>query len=913
MADSGNRRVKKMTPSGMVAFVADNGVAGFADGPAQVAQFRNPVGVCVDGKGNAYIADFDDHRIRRISAFGEVTTYAGSGVPGYPDDARLVAQFNMPNDLALDSSGNLYVTEFQNNTVRKVTPAGVVSTWAGNGTVGFQDGIGTAARFNQPGGIAINSFGNLFVSEWGGNRIRQITPRQAVSTLAGNGAAALRDGQGRNAQFQNPDGIVVGTGRNIYIADNRNHAIRRLEPSGYVWTIAGTGTLGFVDGPGLTVQFGNPSGIGWGKDGALYVTDGLNHAVRQVAWGLTNGSSVVLRRLPAQYVPGHDVVVTLEAHPPADMVSFAIEDRAPAGWTFANADAGGVFDSVNSKVKFGPFFDNRVRALTYVLRAPGAETGAKQFSGTVSSSGSELAIAGDSVIEMGLLHPADLAPADRRLSNDEMTAYAIAWKNGTAWPAEPKVIPISYLTRAGGLSTEGEAYRYDGTSGSAPLRWVSTGAGSQPTRAPYQVAAVSNPVINDLWDINQGAVVRASSPTLLAGSPARPMDPRDLFGGTFSGGEQGFAAHVMFADGFPDNYVHYVEWTTPVPVIVRSFNLWANGDGSLQTREMGSFRLLAKSPGASEFDLVLYAFTPTHPYTYADGIGPLLIKAEITPVTAYQFRAEFGNWNALGMRQGPRVIELDGFGEAAPPGCTRTLPALYVPGQMVSVVLEAHPPAGRISYAIEEGVPAGWAFLAAKEGGTFDSAHNKLRFGPFFDPGVKVLAYSLRAPSGETGVKLFNGTFSNNGSDSAIQGPGTLPMGLLHPADVSPADWRININEVTAYGAAWRKGTAWPVEPRLIPIGYVTRAGTLWRSGEAYRYDPSAGTDPMWWVSSGAGPKAACVPTANRIRLAGAGVSTAVSEMPLAYVPNQPVLVQIRTQPAASVMSFAVEDQPPAG
>jgi sugar lactone lactonase YvrE len=398
IADQNNHRIKRMTPVGQVSIVAGSGVAGFADGPAATAQFRTPAGVCVDSSGNAYVADSGNNRIRRITADGQVSTVAGTGTPGYSDGAGTRVQFNAPDDLVVDKAGDLFVTDSQNHAVRKITPTGVVTTVAGNGTAGAADGAGTNAFFNQPMGIAIDPAGNLFVTEWSGQRVRKVDTNGVVTTVAGDGTAGLHDDWGTAAKFDNPDGIVVGTDGNIYVADNGNNAIRRLDTDGYVFTIAGMYASGFVDGNGQAAQFLNPTGIGWGKDGTLFVIDGGNNAVRQIVWGLIKPTGMVVRHLPALYAPGGQLQVVLEVHPPPAVTSYTVADTVPPGWTFASVSDNGVWDNAGGNVTFGPILNNRVRMLSYTLQVPAGESGSKQFSGTFSPDGTGVAILGDSQI-----------------------------------------------------------------------------------------------------------------------------------------------------------------------------------------------------------------------------------------------------------------------------------------------------------------------------------------------------------------------------------------------------------------------------------------------------------------------------------------------------------------------------------
>jgi formylglycine-generating enzyme required for sulfatase activity/sugar lactone lactonase YvrE len=282
VADSGNHRIRKVNPAGNVSTIAGSGLSGYRDGRAETAMFCFPMGVCVDSHGIVYVADTGQSRIRKITPAGEVGTVAGSGLRGYVDGVGIDARFNFPQDLAADSAGNLFVADYGNHTIRKIALDGTVSTWAGNGAAGYANGLGATARLNEPGGITIDGSGNLYVGEWGNQRIRKISPAGQVTTLAGSGVAGFADGVGLQAQFSTPGWMVVDPLGNLFVAEHDNHAIRRVSSSGIVETVAGTGTIGFADGDGAHAQFWAPDGIGMTLGGVLYVTDQGNSRLRQI-------------------------------------------------------------------------------------------------------------------------------------------------------------------------------------------------------------------------------------------------------------------------------------------------------------------------------------------------------------------------------------------------------------------------------------------------------------------------------------------------------------------------------------------------------------------------------------------------------------------------------------------------------
>ena len=179
--------------SWVVNTFAGTGTAGFANGANTAAQFNNPIGVAVDSSGNLYVADTDGHRIRKITSTGVVTTLAGTGTAGHHDGTGTATRFNFPHGVAVDSSGILYVVDTDNHRIRKITSTGKVTTLAGTGTAGHHDGTGTATQFNFPHGVAVDSSGILYVADTDNHRIRKISSAGVVTTLAGTGTAELRE------------------------------------------------------------------------------------------------------------------------------------------------------------------------------------------------------------------------------------------------------------------------------------------------------------------------------------------------------------------------------------------------------------------------------------------------------------------------------------------------------------------------------------------------------------------------------------------------------------------------------------------------------------------------------------------------------------------------------------------------
>ncbi|MHB8520044.1 MAG: NHL repeat-containing protein [Limisphaerales bacterium] len=292
VADSGNQTIRKVTPAGVVTTVAGlAGGKGSVDGMGSAARFYGPSGVAVDGAGNAYVADTYNNTIRKVTAAGVVTTLAGlANSSGSVDGTGSVARFWVPSGVALDSVGNLYVADTYNNTIRKVTPLGtnwVVTTLAGlAGGFGFSvDGTGSAARFNGPSGVVVDGTGNVYVADTYNNTIRKVAPAGVVTTLAGRaGYGGSADGTGSAARFYGPSGVAVDSAGNLYVADTYpNSTIRKVTPTGVVTTLAGVaGYGGSADGTGSAARFNSPSSVAVDSAGNVFVADSGNETIRKV-------------------------------------------------------------------------------------------------------------------------------------------------------------------------------------------------------------------------------------------------------------------------------------------------------------------------------------------------------------------------------------------------------------------------------------------------------------------------------------------------------------------------------------------------------------------------------------------------------------------------------------------------------
>ncbi|MFD0041190.1 NHL repeat-containing protein, partial [Streptomyces anulatus] len=274
-----------------ISTVAGTGVAGFKgdNEPAVAAQLNRPYGIAVDSAGSVYFSDHSNHRIRRVTTDGKINTVAGAAA-GFRGDAgpAVSAQLNGPREVAVDRAGAVYVADSSNHRVRKITADGQISTVAGSGVAGFggDGGPATAARLNLPMGVAVDSAGALYVCDYHNQRVRKITADGQISTVAGSGVAGFAGdgGSAVTAQLRNPYAVVVNSDGELFIADSSNHRVRKITADGQISTVAGTGSAGYGgdDGPATSAKLNTPLGVVVDSTGVLYISDYQNHRVRKV-------------------------------------------------------------------------------------------------------------------------------------------------------------------------------------------------------------------------------------------------------------------------------------------------------------------------------------------------------------------------------------------------------------------------------------------------------------------------------------------------------------------------------------------------------------------------------------------------------------------------------------------------------
>ncbi len=363
-----------------VSHLAGDGYPGFVDGPAGqyiANQFNQPWGVATDALGNLFVADMSNNRIAKIDPNGNVTNVAGDGTAGFLDGDAATARFWGPQSVAVDGQGNIVVADTTNLRIRRIDTQGHVTTLAGNGTLGFVDGSGATAQFRQPIGVAFDLAGNVLVADETNNRIRKIDANGNVSTFAGNGTGSFADGPAENAEFYLPSGVVVDGQGNVFVADQGNSRVRKIDAQGNVTTVAGNGHVGHMDGtggPNGTAEFDTPLGVTLDNQGNIFVADKLDESVRKIdpngnvtswaGWGSPSATGAAIFLYPTSVVfsaltnevfvadSGHNCIRRVEANLNVSIVSGgAAEFELP--WGVAIDSQGSLFvaDTNNNRIR----------------------------------------------------------------------------------------------------------------------------------------------------------------------------------------------------------------------------------------------------------------------------------------------------------------------------------------------------------------------------------------------------------------------------------------------------------------------------------------------------------------------------------------------------------------------------------
>ena len=293
IVDNYNNRVRKVNTSGIISTIVGNGTAGYIGdgGQATAAEIKNSAGIALDAAGNVYIADAGNNCIRKVNTAGIISTIAGNGISGFSGDGgqATAAELSLPTAVAIDTHGNFYISDDYNQRIRIVNTAGIINTFAGNGTNGFggDGGQATAAELFYPIGLTLDAVDNLYIADSQNQRIRKVNTLGIISTIAGNGIQGYSGDGGiaTAAELKYPNGVAIdGTG-NIYIADDVNNRIRKVNTAGIISTLAGNGTAGFSGdcGNAITAELSDPNIVVVDASGNLYIADYANNRIRMIS------------------------------------------------------------------------------------------------------------------------------------------------------------------------------------------------------------------------------------------------------------------------------------------------------------------------------------------------------------------------------------------------------------------------------------------------------------------------------------------------------------------------------------------------------------------------------------------------------------------------------------------------------
>ena len=451
IADTLNHRIREVSGAGVITTVAGTGVQGFSGDSFQAtsATLSGPTGVAVDSDGNLYIADTLNHRIRKVSSSGVITTVAGGGTSLGDNVAATKAQLGSSLSIALDSAGILYIADTDNNRIRKVSNS-VITTVAGNGTRGFSgdNGPPTGARLDLPSAVAVDSAGNLYIADTDNNRIREVS-NGVITTVAGGRTSLGDNGPATSAQLNAPTGVTVDPAGNLYIADSGNARIRKVS-NAVITTVAGNGTQGFSGDNGLatSAQLVNPYGLAIDPAGNLYIADSSNNLVRKVSNG-------VITTVAGNGTPGFS------------------GDNGPAASAQLASPAGVAVDS-GGNLYIADSLNNLVRKVSNGVITTVAGNGTPGFGGDggPATSAQLYAPSGIAVDSAGSLYIADTYNGSiRKVSNGVITTVAGTGTPGFGGDGGPAT--SAQLNNPWGLAVDSAGSLYIADTGDQRVRKVS--------------------------------------------------------------------------------------------------------------------------------------------------------------------------------------------------------------------------------------------------------------------------------------------------------------------------------------------------------------------------------------------------------------------------------------------------------
>jgi len=913
VADTDNHTLRKVTSVGVVStFAGSAGQFGFINGVGNAAMFYYPEDVAVDNMGNIYVSEPANHTIRKVTPAGVVSTLAGvAGNSGSTDGPGSGARFNYPRGLAVDNTGNVYVADSANQTIRKVTSAGVVSTLAGSvGQMGSADG-GITARFRNPFSVAVDNAGNVYVADTSNSTIRKVTPGGIVSTLAGSaGQTGSTDGSGSAARFNYPYGVAVDSAGNVYVADNESHTIRKVSSAGVVSTLAGsTGQRGSTDDIGNAAKFSAPHGVAVDSAGNVYVADLGNHCIRNInAFTVAMQATFPVARMSANRI-------TFQGDP----INLFISTDDFTGLTYQWSKNGTLLTGVTqANYVISPAFDVH-SGLYRVTVTRGPESVSLQQYVAIAPMVIEASPAAEYVRTGTTLNLTAVGAAN--LLSIEGISPRFEWlKDGVLIPGSQNLtnlaIPVA-LTSGGIYSVRwfegGEAnytpisYRLRPLDATVITNQPLAASVTSPGATNFTVGA-SGLLLFYQWYFNGTVIVGATNATLSVTN----------IGAAQAGGYYAVVGNPVSSatSAVAQLTVNFV----PSPV-------FTNTPSSFVARRTG-FTLGGSASG-------------TQPISYQwlrNGVAIAGATNTVLSVSAGELTS--GNYSYTLRASNPYGTNVVGYTVQVVNGF-RTVAGSYWPGRPMAVDVQYGPSATSQNHSYTEqlpslfvseltpdavntaGLPVGYHLTGRNvrmvatnisENGVWDPVLGTVKWGPFFETMPRTLRYTLVPPLGWTNSITLTGALAEDFTTTANLNS-SITLNPAHPADNGPAtDQFLNIFEVAAYAAAWRNSRTWHVPPMTIDQTFVTAAGAIWKLGEYYRI--VVGTPPTTWqpASLPAGMTATNYAGTFVTDAAASPLGVAVrTTAPVAGATNGALNMTITVTPAASVGVFLMEEQLPPG
>ncbi len=975
VADTHNQTIRKVTTGGVVTTLAGQaGTSGSADGVGAAARFFNPDGVAVDSAGIVYVADTANESIRMITPSGAVTTLVGlPGANGTSDGTGSAARFYDPRGVAVDSAGKVYVADTLNHSIRKVTPSAVVTTLAGQpGISGSADGSYQPARFCSPCGVAADSAGNVCVADTLNHTIRRVTPAGVVTTLAGlGGSSGSADGTGSAARFNCPAAVAVDSAGNTYVADTWNRTIRKVTPAGVVTTVAGlAGSWGWVDGAGSNARFFVPEQITLDSAGSLYVVDfddltgpPFYATIRKIT------PSGVVTTLPGGWAYGDYGGLAVDSAANVYLANYSqpwVGKLTPTG-AFSRVAGSGSTGSADGTGSVATFRTPRGLALdnggnlyladdsNYLVRKITPETVVTTIAGLAGAPGS--ADGTGSAARFGHLWSLAIDNAGSIYVADPDNNTI---RKGTPGPpvilTEPagQTVPIgasvTFTVSASGNGTLSYQWQKDGIAipGAATTNYTIRSAHLSDS-GNYSVvvdssfgSVTSATAILSVFPVLPSISVQPQSQTVFAGSnvtlrvSASGTDPLSYQWQKDGANVPGAAAAVYAISNAQTNHAGSYR--------VQVSNAYGSTNSASVTLTVIAAPVITTNPAnmaATTLGPLVFCVSAIGPsplsYQWQRNGVPISRATESVLQLFIASAADLGTIrvqvsNAYGATlSGPATLSI------ASPGLRLAKPD-YWPGIPTTITIAARPHPSAMFYAVEQRLPqlttsalvpvfyggdglpiayqsgtesATWQVSGISDQGKYDPVSNSVKWWGFFDNLPRDLIFTITPPIGNGGrISLADATISEDGINWSIHGR-NLDMSNQHPADNNVArDWRLTADEVTAYGYAWQHSLFWAVPPNPPPIEYLTRAGYLWRNG-GYYTNTLIGGPPLWWTNCP--PSVTPSPGLDGLPAVSPYPASVTRSAPNSSTPGTAFSVGLTVLPNSNTIDYAVAEYIPAG